>query len=110
MGPLPFYEGSNNNFTVPRRKGSLNVDPSASGLNSPISIDDRFYGTPDLYAVPSLSGSLNGTRRLRAPSTTRRSTLFGGKMVKFIKFDESFNVFLCLGKVLYNFGQTLQTS
>ncbi|KAI6196259.1 hypothetical protein M3Y94_01086900 [Aphelenchoides besseyi] len=80
--PMSFYDGQNN-FTVPRRKGSLNVDPATNNLPSPMSIDDRMYGMPEPYCMPlserCLSGSLNGTRRLRAPSSSRRMTSLFGK-------------------------------
>ena len=106
LGSHAYFDGLNggsntSNFTVPRRKGSLNVEAAASHHHAqaplpqpPIGIDDRLYaasaaGNEAAAAVAFaaaaggpppphlLVGSLNGTRRLRAASSSRRPTIFG---------------------------------
>ncbi|CAD5209837.1 unnamed protein product [Bursaphelenchus okinawaensis] len=69
LNPMSFYENQQHS-TVPRRKGSLNVD----------SAREHSQEGRDVCRFPSqssMSGSLNGTRRMRAPSTSRRMILFG---------------------------------
>uniref|UniRef100_A0A1I7RYI1 DH domain-containing protein n=1 Tax=Bursaphelenchus xylophilus TaxID=6326 RepID=A0A1I7RYI1_BURXY len=74
LNPMSFYEAQHHS-TVPRRKGSLNVD----------SAREHSQEGRDVCRFPSqssMSGSLNGTRRLRAPSSSRRMILFGKEKEK----------------------------